>query len=293
MERTVSETIKEIYGNEVTVTGRSGVYGGDINESYALELSNGERVFLKMNQGKPEEFFIAEAEGLRAIEATGTIGAAHVLGMGTDGGAAYLLLEYIEKGYKTLDFWSVFGCELAHMHKADTSSFVRGKYGFSADNYIGATRQINTPCDTWIDFFRTRRLEFQFKLAWDDFDESDRSMIMKLLDKIDALLIDPDAPSLIHGDLWGGNFMTGEDGKAVLIDPAVYVGCAEADIAMTELFGGFAPQFYDAYRQENPFEPGYSDRRDLYNLYHLLNHLNLFGGSYYGAVMRIVRHYAG
>ena len=115
--------------------------------------------------------------------------------------------------------------------------------------------------------------------------------MQSLLDHLDRYLTEPAFPSLLHGDLWGGNYVRGPEGSACLIDPAVSVGHAEADLAMTELFGGFAPAFYDAYRGENEIRPGYSDRRDLYNLYHLLNHLNLFGGSYYSAVMRIVKRY--
>ena len=110
--------------------------------------------------------------------------------------------------------------------------------------------------------------------------------------RLEDYLTEPEAPSLLHGDLWGGNFVTGPDGYAWLIDPAVYVGHAEADLAMTELFGGFAPNFYASYREANPVAPGYADRRELYNLYHLLNHLNLFGGGYYGSVMRIIKRYA-
>ena len=108
---------------------------------------------------------------------------------------------------------------------------------------------------------------------------------------LDRYLVEPEKPSLVHGDLWSGNFITGSDGQAWLIDPAVYVGHAEADLAMTELFGGFHPRFYAAYREVNPLQPGYEQRRDLYNLYHLLNHLNLFGRGYLSSVLRILSRY--
>lgn len=292
MSRSVAEAVKEIFGSDVTVTGHTPVYGGDINESGLLTLSNGERVFIKRNSGKPDDFFTAEADGLKAIADTDTIRVPGVLGSGSDSGELFLLLEYIEKGYKTPDFFNVFGRQLADMHHADTSKYVQGGvYGFLTDNYIGATRQINTPAGSWIDFYRNSRLEVQFRMALDYFDETDRKRIRQLLDRLNDLLIEPEHPSLIHGDLWGGNFMVGNAGEPMLIDPAVYVGHAEADIAMTELFGGYAPEFYDTYKAENPFEPGYADRRDLYNLYHLLNHLNLFGGSYLGGVLRTVRRY--
>lgn len=285
----IEEAIKDIYGSSVSITGKSPVYGGDINDSSLLALSNGEKVFLKENHGKGDDFFAAEATGLRAIEATGTIDAAHVITYGTD----YLLLEYIETGSKSSSFWEAFGRGLAAMHKAGTSGFVSGgRFGFDKDNYIGASRQLNKSGDTWIGFFRSMRLEVQFKMADRYFDDADRKRISHLLERLDDLLIEPAHPSLLHGDLWGGNFMVSKDSMPVLIDPAVYVGCAEADIAMTELFGGFAPAFYDSYRRENPFEPGYSDRRDLYNLYHILNHLNLFGGSYLSGVLRTLRHFS-
>ncbi len=292
MNQTLEETIKEIYGSSVTVTDRQAAYGGDINASSLLILSDGSKVFLKENSGKPADFFTAEEEGLKAIAATGAIPCAHVIGSGRDGNTSFLLLEYIESGNRKRSFFETLGRELAQMHMADTSAFLRGgKYGFHCDNYIGATRQINTPGGTWIDFFRTNRLEVQFRMAWDYFDPRTRSRIGSLLDRLDHFLIEPVRPSLLHGDLWGGNFMVGSEGDPVLIDPAVYVGNAEADIAMTELFGGFSPFFYDAYRSVFPFEPGYAERKELYNLYHLLNHLNLFGTSYLGSVVGIAARY--
>ena len=136
-----------------------------------------------------------------------------------------------------------------------------------------------------------RRLSPQFKAAERYFDPDMKERISKLLERIDDLLVEPKAPALIHGDLWGGNFIDGDDGSAWLIDPAAYVGHPEADIAMTELFGGFAPRFYHAYRESGLIDEGYETRRDIYNLYHLLNHLNIFGGGYLGAVAGIVKRY--
>ena len=154
-----------------------------------------------------------------------------------------------------------------------------------------AGEQENTPEHSWIIFFRNHRLIPQFKKAEVWFDSSDRKRISRLLDNLEDDLQEPDFPSLLHGDLWSGNYITGKDGEAWLIDPAVYVGHAEADLAMTELFGGFPQRFYGAYNEVNPIDPGFRDRRDLYNLYHLLNHLNLFGGSYLEPVKQILRVY--
>ena len=145
--------------------------------------------------------------------------------------------------------------------------------------------------DSWPEFFAECRLRPQFERASSWFDNGTRRKIDTLLEHLDLYLPETVRPSLLHGDLWAGNYMVDDRGHPWLIDPAVYVGDAEADIAMTELFGGFAPAFYDAYKEAGLMRPGYADRRDLYNLYHLLNHLNLFGGGYYGAVMRIVRRY--
>ena len=191
------------------------------------------------------------------------------------------------------------------MHRAKTEEWTPGgKYGFTQNNFIGAGRQNNSICDSWIDFFREYRLEQQFKLAglyFDSerqfklaglyFDSYGRKAMLSLLDHLEEYLVEPEYPSLLHGDLWGGNFVMGPDGAAWLIDPAVYVGHAEADLAMTELFGGFASAFYGSYKEVSPLLPGYADRRELYNLYHLLNHLNLFGEGYYGEVMRIIRRF--
>lgn len=292
-DSTINRIIREQYGTDVSIISREPVFGGDINRSYRLRLSDGHEFFIKENNGKAADFFTAEADGLRAIAATGQIGTVEVLGTGTENGTAFLLLRYVEGAKRISDFWEVFGCELANMHLADTSALVpNGRFGFIVNNYIGATRQINTPCDTWIGFYRQYRLEVQFEMASSYFDQTQKARINRLLDRLDRFLIEPKQPSLLHGDLWSGNFMVGNEGKAILIDPAVYVGHPEADLAMTELFGGFREAFYASYKEKNPLQPGYADRRDLYNLYQLLNHLNLFGGSYYSSVMRIVDHYA-
>lgn len=281
------------FGTGVSVARRDYVGGGDINDACCLNQSNGERVFLKSNTASNFAFFEAEAAGLGAIAATRTIGTPRLLALGLDRrkGTAFLMMEPVS-GRKNADFWEDFGHSLAGMHLADTSSLVPGgRFGFFQDNFIGAGPQENTPAERWIDFFRLHRLEPQLRRAYHYFDSGLRQKTACLLERLDGLLIEPRNPSLLHGDLWSGNYLTGPDGRAWLIDPAAYVGHAEADLAMTELFGGFAPAFYAAYRQTNPLEPGYADRRDLYNLYHLLNHLNLFGPGYLLSVRRIIARY--
>ncbi len=290
---TQQEIISSLYGQGCRIKNKTAVSGGDINRAFLLALSNGEKIFVKENRGKAEDFFTAEAEGLKALEKTKTLPVPGVLGCGKEeDGTLFLMLEALEEGRAAPDFWESFGQGLAKLHEAETDSFVTGgRYGFLIPNYIGATRQINTGAEKWVDFYRESRLEMQFRMAWDVFEESDRKRIGGLLDHLEKWIDEPPFPSLLHGDLWSGNFMSNRQGKAVLIDPAVYVGDADADLAMTELFGGFSRLFYSAYRELSPERPGYGERRDLYQLYHLLNHLNLFGGGYLSSVLRIVRQY--
>lgn len=299
MYDSLGEALAAIYGPDVEVADRVPASGSDLNEVWHLRLTNGEVLFLKTNAFAKWKYFTAEEAGLAALRATGTIsvprcyGSGTAIGCGFDKQFSFLLMEELEPAPKRPDFWETFAEELAEMHRAPANAFVPdGIYGFSEDNVIGTTKQVNTPKDSWVDFFRENRLEFQFKLAYDCFGDLEKKDFSRLLDRLDTLLPEPEYPSLLHGDLWGGNFMTGPDGKAWLIDPAVYVGHREADLAMTELFGGFSRTFYDAYWEAASIEKDYRDRRDLYNLYHLLNHLNLFGGSYYGSVVSTLRRYA-
>ena len=290
--RDTAGIVREALGKEVAKGGVRSVSGGDINDAYLVALEDGQRVFLKVNSARNAAFFTAEQAGLEALRKTNAIGVPKAITAGVSRDCSFLIMEYLEAGPRRPDYWERFGRQLAAMHKAETGKWTpQGKYGFTQNNFIGAGRQNNHICGSWIDFFRECRLEQQFRWAEVYFDSYGRKAMQSLLDHLEDYLVEPEFPSLLHGDLWGGNFVTGPDGSAWLIDPAVYVGHAEADLAMTELFGGFAPAFYGAYKEMSPLLPGYADRRELYNLYHLLNHLNLFGEAYYGSVMRIVRRY--
>ena len=290
----LNEALRVTGGEEVRVIERRAVHGGDANDSYKLILSNGSALFIKTNSLEKADFFRAESEGIAAIETTGTLRVPHIHAVGTDNDHSFLLMEYIDSARPERDFWEKLGTGLARMHQADTSPFVKkGKYGLDKDNYIGAGSQKNAAKDSWTRFFAECRLRPQFELASRYFDRDFIRKIERLLEKLDRYLIEPEKPALLHGDLWSGNFMSDEIGQPMLIDPAVYVGCNEADIAMTELFGGFDRRFYDSYFELMGDVPGYEDRRDFYNLYHLLNHLNLFGSSYLYAVVRIVEKYSG
>ena len=290
--------VTTLFGNGVYVAGSHPVYGGDINQSYRLSLSDGSDLFMKCNTMGNLPFFTAEAQGLTALRGVGAIGVPKALAAGTDQaqGVSFLLMEYLDPAPKVSQYWEVFGRELAAFHRADCSGAAGSDgslfFGFEADNYIGASPQKNTPAANWLTFFRDCRLLPQFKMAERYFDSGTRRQYERLLDRLDSRLTEPEFPSLIHGDLWSGNTVCGPDGKVWILDPAAYVGHFEAELAMTELFGGFPTAFYEAYREVNPIDSGYRDRRDLYNLYHLLNHLNLFGGSYLGSVRQILNRYS-
>ena len=289
----LAEAIRSICGQQRTITDKSPVFGGDINEAFRLTLDDGSSLFMKANASNLLPAFEAEEAGLQAIAETGAIGTVRVLGIGTDpGGFSFLLQEFVTPGKKNRDFWERLGAELYAMHSAPMPAGKEGDgFGFGADNFIGSRRQKNTWTDQWISFFRDCRLRPQLKVAERYLDQRDRKLADSLLEHLDQYLIEPEVPSLIHGDLWAGNVMTGSDGRAWIIDPAAYYGHPEADLAMTELFGGFSPAFYDSYFACSNIEGGYQDRKDIYNLYHLLNHLNLFGISYLSSVQRIIRRY--
>lgn len=272
------------------LSSQSRVGGGDINEAYVLHFEDGTSLFMKQNRKSCLPFFETEIRGLEAMRQTHTIQIPKLFGYGTDGIHAFLLMECLDGARRIPGFWDVFARELADMHKAPTEALITG-FGFPTDNFIGSTPQVNQPCDSWIEFFRSQRLLPMIERTKDYFDEKELRQLYELAGRVSEFLVEPIKPSLLHGDLWAGNFMTGPDGKAWLIDPATYVGHAEADIAMTELFGGFPSEFYRAYRKYGLMQEGYEKRRNLYNLYHLLNHVHLFGYGYVPQVNRIVHQY--
>ena len=288
----LSEAIQNLFGAGVSIRKRSSVSGGDINMASSLELSDGTILFMKENSRKNIGFFRAEAVGLDAIRSTSSVHVPDVLAIGTDGGSSFLILSHIDEGRRTKSGMEGLGRGLALMHLAETAAFTGDeKFGFTQDNYIGAGAQKNTPKESWVEFFAGCRLIPQFEKASGFFKKEDRCRIDTFLGRLPVLLTEPAKPSLLHGDFWGGNYMIDRDGIPWLIDPAVYVGHPEADLAMTELFGGFEQSFYGAYREILPVDAGYGERRDIYNLYHLLNHLNLFGRGYLSSVKAVVNRY--
>jgi protein-ribulosamine 3-kinase len=253
------------------------VGGGCINA--AVTLSDGEQTyFVKVNAPDRLPMFAAEAAGLAAIAETDTIRVPEPLCTGTAGGQSFIAMEHIVLSGRSAQGAAEAGRQLAAMHRAS-----RPNFGWDRDNTIGATPQENVSDPDWIAFWRERRLGFQLDLAAQNgyrgrLQEQGR----RLLAAFPALIDHAPVPSLLHGDLWGGNIGFDRAGEPVIFDPAVYYGDREADLAMTELFGGFGPDFYAAYQEAWPLDPGYRTRKNLYNLYHVLNHLNLFGSGYLG-----------
>jgi protein-ribulosamine 3-kinase len=258
-----------------TLCNSAPVGGGSINEAYRLNGTDGTRYFLKLNDARHLPMFLAEAQGLNAISATDSIRVPLAIAHGSSGRQSYLVLEHLElsgRGNARL-----LGEQLAELHRCTAD-----KFGFAHDNFIGTTPQPNGWKDNWSDFWREHRLGCQLRLAAQN---GYGGQLQRLGEKLSDALPEFFAghtpqPSLLHGDLWSGNHAFLADGTPVIFDPATYFGDRECDLAMTELFGGYSADFYAAYRASYPLDAGYSTRRDLYNLYHILNHANLFGGSY-------------
>ena len=265
--------------------GRCGaVSGGCINQAWQVETS-AQPVFVKTHAGeRAEVMFAAEAEGLMEIRKSESVLAPEPYIWGRlDGGPAYLVMEYIQFAGESRNAMSVLGRQLAGMHRYHNT-----RYGWHRDNTIGSTPQPNTWCDQWISFLQQHRLGFQFELARENGGGRVYDCGQDLLDNLSAFFAGySPQPALLHGDLWSGNQAVSVTGEPVIFDPAVYFGDREADIAMTRLFGGFSPSFYDAYQSEWPLDQGYSVRETLYNLYHILNHFNLFGGGYLAQAERM------
>ncbi len=300
----LEEMIQDNYGDSVSVIRTDSVPGGDINNAYRLRLSDGTCLFVKTNSVGNLNFFLTESGGLGALRSLNKVGVPEVLGTGTDEqrGISFLALEYIESSPRTPAYWEDFGRQLAALHRAECQNYAASessgksgsKFGFYEDNYIGATPQKNQPQKNWVDFYRECRLLPQITMAGKYLDLSVRKKADWLLEHLDLYMREPEFPSLLHGDLWSGNMMCGKGGVPWIIDPAAYVGDFEADLAMTQMFGSLPGRFYGAYNEVNPVDKtGYTQRRKLYDLYQLLNHLNLFGSMYLGSVVDIINMYAG
>ncbi|MBB6481629.1 fructosamine kinase family protein [Spirochaeta isovalerica] len=286
----LSAAVEDLFPGDKLAGRAPGGGGGCINSVSKIILKSGKVLFLKENDRAPSSMFREEARGLQSLNDAFPLKVPAPLALGREKASSFLLLEYVMSGSKGSGFWGRFGRALAQMHRQGKGE----SFGYDSDNFIGSTPQINDRMSRWTDFFAEKRLMFQIELARSSrlADSSMSRGVLSICRRIGDLLPEPDYPSLLHGDLWSGNFMVDDRGEAVLIDPAVYYGHREADLAMTELFGGYNREFYRAYEEEFPLVPGYGERRDLYNLYHMLNHLNLFGSSYSGSVRSIISRYS-
>jgi protein-ribulosamine 3-kinase len=264
--------------------------GGDINDAFELELGSGVRVFLKTNAHASASMFPAEARGLEWLRAAEALRVPEVLAVsgGRPGEPSFLVLELLTPSQPARDFDERLGRGLAQLHR-----FGAPRFGLDHDNFIGSLPQRNTAHDAWSDFFWSERLEPQLKRAVASGQASGklRASFDRLEGRLAELVGPEEPPARLHGDLWGGNLHIDERGAPCLIDPAVYGGHREVDLAMMRLFGGFGETVFRAYQEAWPLSPGHAERIGLYQLYPLMVHVNLFGGSYVDSVERALARY--
>lgn len=274
----ISQAISKLFESR----DRRSVSGGCINQGY--RVSDGERTFfVKLNSAPQLDMFEAEALGLKHMAEAQAIRVPSPICTGVSGNSAYIVLEWLNLGGGNAQAWAELGRNLARMHQFQKST----AFGWERDNTIGSTPQKNSWTANWVEFFTQHRIGYQLELGRQNggrFRKGDR-----LLEYIPDLLADHDPkPSIVHGDLWSGNAAVTQSGEPVIFDPATYWGDREVDLAMTELFGGFPENFYRGYDEIFKIDSGYKQRKALYNLYHILNHFNLFGGSYESQANRMI-----
>lgn len=286
MNQKIKSEIEEKTG--IKIKSVSSLSGGCISNAYKITDEKGENYFLKSNSS-PKDLFIKEAHGLSELKKAGAIRVPEVI-LSTDN---FLLTEFISQGNYSKKFYEDFGRRFAGLH-----NYKGEKFGFYEDNCIGSNPQINIPNDkegnNWTEFYFNKRILYQYKLAErNGLATNELQNGIAWLEKNIEKIIGNSAelPSLLHGDLWSGNYIVDEKGDACLIDPAVYYGHREADLAMTKLFGGFSNEFYSSYSEAHHLEDGCEYREKIYKLYHVLNHLNLFGRSYYSQAISLIKIY--
>ncbi len=274
---------------KITISSYNSLSGGCISNAYKLKTTGNRDFLLKINENHEGDMFFKEADGLIELKKANAIRVPEVILAEKD----FILLEFINSSGRSKSFFKDFGFKFSEMHKYTSSTF-----GFFEDNYIGASPQPNIPGheeeSNWVKFYFNKRILYQFKLAEKNGYATGelRQGISKLENKIEKIFSgSKEPPSLLHGDLWSGNYMVDENGDACLIDPAVYYGHREADLGMTKLFGGFNSEFYNSYNENFPLPDGYDYRENIYKLYHVLNHLNIFGRGYYSQAVSLIDYY--
>jgi len=280
----IEEWLSGATGKPVTIKSSASLGGGCINNALKIQTTAGV-FFIKYNLAATyPEMFRKEAMGLKILAGAGQIRVPDVIAAETADKYDYLLLEYVESGTKTYNFWEQFGHSLAALHKHTQADF-----GLDHDNYIGSLPQRNRKHAAWTEFFILERLEPMVIMA-----RNSGEMNQQTVNQFESLyhrlekLIPAEPPALLHGDLWSGNYMVDDRGNPCIIDPAVYYGHREVDLAMTRLFGGFPEAFYSGYNSAFRLENGWEQRPDIHNLYPLMVHVNLFGGGYISDVKRIL-----
>lgn len=280
IKRRIITQLGNALNTTITVNEESSIVGGCINNAIKINTNKGD-FFVKWNTNSKANRFQSEYNGLKVLKDTNTIRIPNVLCFDDD----FLILEFIPPSNPNNAFWEVFGQKLALMHKQTHS-----KFGLDFDNYIGSLCQDNTQNKNWTEFFIQNRLQAQLSIG--NFSGTLLSDFDKLFQKLPNLFPN-EKPALLHGDLWSGNFLAKNGDTPMLIDPAIYYGNREMDIAMSKLFGGFNSDFYFAYNESRPLENGWEERIQICNLYPLLVHVNLFGGAYINQVKNILSYYVG
>jgi len=280
----IAENISEVTNIPFRIKNKQTVHGGCINQAFHIQ-DNEQNYFVKVNDRSSLDNFHSEVTALSAIQKTNSIKVPKIMGSGSFENFSFLILEYLH--LKNRGSIRDFAIALASLHKNQSKMF-----GFHQNNYIGATKQINSSMHDWAEFFLQNRIGYQLELLESKYDIRALRNNEKLLkEKIEYLFKNHSpAPSLLHGDLWQGNYSFDRDGTPVIFDPASYYGDHEAELAMLELFGSPGKAFFDTYQEYYPINKGYQQRKKLYNLYHILNHANLFGASYLAQANDMIEH---
>lgn len=288
IQSSIHQRLKELFPSSISQIHFSSVGGGCINETYKIGFGE-QHFFCKINSAtKFPHLFEKEKNGLELITIQNIITVPKVIDYFEINNQQILLLEWIKEGERTENFWKKFGEQLAALHRIQNQYF-----GLNEDNYMGSVPQSNQPTENWVDFFWQQRLQpliekcVSQKLLF----PKHQSQFENLYNRLSSIFDEHQRPSLVHGDLWGGNFMCNENSEPVLIDTAVYFGHPSIDLGMTSLFGGFQSRFYEAYHYYSPFPSNYKEQWEVCNLYPLLIHLLLFGRSYLSQIGTIVRQY--
>jgi len=287
--KSIEDHIGQVTGQTFSVGQQQGLAGGSINAAYLLIDENsasegsGRRFFVKTNRSGRQDMFEAESKGLHAMASTETIRVPLPVCFGDDGSQSYIVMEYLDMHGRADQVQ--LGERLAEMHRV-----TQPRFGWDIDNTIGSTHQPNPWTDDWLEFWRDQRLGYQLQLAArNGYGGELQSLGDKVLADFAQLFAGHEVkPSMLHGDLWGGNIAGLSDGTPVIFDPAFYYGDREADLAMTYVFGGFGPDFYVSYNNAWPLDDGFAVRKTLYNVYHIINHLNMFGGGYHGQAIHML-----